>query len=135
MTPPIIAVYIAGLFVKRLNATAAFYTILSGLVIGIPMFIMTQVTSFWADTLGLPNFQYLYFNMIMFVLGLIAMFVISALGPTPDREALREYTFTREDFDRDIARAGEGKSWYTDFRVQSAVLFALTIIIVGWFWV
>lgn len=54
--------------------------ILSGLAIGIPLFIMTQVTSFWTDTLGLPSFQYLYFNMAMFVLGLVAMVVISAVG-------------------------------------------------------
>lgn len=135
VTPPIIAVYIAGLFVKRLNATAAFYTILSGLVIGIPLFIMTQVTSIWTDTLGLPSFQYLYFNMGMFVLGFIAMVVISAIGETPDREAMREITFTREDFRRDIARADQDAPWYRDFRVQTGILLVLTVAVVSYFWI
>lgn len=135
VTPPIIAVYIAGLFVKRLNATAAFYTILAGLVIGIPLFIMTQITSIWTDTLGLPSFQYLYFNMGMFVLGFIAMIVISAIGETPDREAMREITFTREDFRRDIAQTDQEAPWYRDFRVQTGVLLVLTVGVVSYFWI
>jgi SSS family solute:Na+ symporter len=135
VTPPIIAVYLAGLFVKRLNATAAFYTILSGLVIGIPLFIMTQVTSLWTDTLGLPSFQYLYFNMGMFVLGFLAMLVISAVGETPDLEEMRDVTFTRENFRNDIARADEDAPWYRDFRVQTVVLFLLMLGVVAYFWV
>lgn len=134
VTPPIIAVYVAGLFVKRLNATAAFYTILSGLAIGIPLFIATQVTSIWTDTLGLPAFQYLYFNMAMFVLGLVAMVAVSAAGETPDPEEMRDVTFTRENWRQDIAMAGEGVAWYRDFRVQCAVLFALTVGLVALFW-
>ncbi len=135
VTPPIIAVYIAGLFVKRLNATAAFYTILAGLVIGIPLFIMTQITSIWTDTFGLPSFQYLYFNMGMFVLGFIAMIVISAIGETPDREAMREITFTREDFRRDIAQTDQEAPWYRDFRVQTGILLVLTVGVVSYFWI
>ncbi|MBW3603713.1 MAG: sodium:solute symporter [Actinobacteria bacterium] len=137
VTPPIIAVYLAGLFIKRLNATAAFYTILSGLVIGTPLFIMTQVTSFWTDTLGLPTFQFLYWNMAMFVLGFIAMLVISAAGETPDREAMREITFTRDNWEKDVLMRDQEEDlvWYRDFRAQCVMLLAVTVAVIGWFWV
>jgi SSS family solute:Na+ symporter len=44
VVPPIVVVYLGGLFWRRATPPAAFWTIVVGLVAGVPMFIAHEVT-------------------------------------------------------------------------------------------
>lgn len=48
---------------------------------------------------------------------------------------MRDVVFTRENFRQDIVKTDEDAPWYRDFRVQTVVLFVLTLVIVGVFWI
>ena len=129
--PAIVAVYIIGLFWKRINGNGAFWTILSGLIIGVPLFILKEVTNVWTN-LGLPPIHFTYMAVLMFVFAFVLMTVISYATEAPDPEKIRKYTFTRENYREDIKDLDV--PWYKDFRYQSAGLFALMTGVVVYFW-
>ena len=67
VVPPIVVVYILGLFVPWLNGNGAFWTIIFGLVAGIPIFIVKEVFDLWSQW-GLPEIHYTVMSsIIMFI--------------------------------------------------------------------
>jgi SSS family solute:Na+ symporter len=76
--PTIVVVYILGLFVPWLNGTGAFWTIVIGLVVGIPLFIFKEVTGLW-EGWGLPAIHYTVMSSIMMLIGIVVHFGLSAL--------------------------------------------------------
>lgn len=75
--PTIVVVYILGIFVPWLNGTGAFWTIISGLVLGIPLFLMKEVTGIWSG-LGLPEIHYTVMSTLMMLFGICLHFGLSA---------------------------------------------------------
>lgn len=131
VTPPIVAAYLLGLFWKRATADGAFAAILLGLVVGPPLFILKEITGAWAAW-GLPNLHYTYMGVLLFLLGAGLMGVVSLVTEAPDPKIAREYTFTRENYRRDLK--GLDFDWAGDFRYQSAALLTLTVGVIVWFW-
>ncbi|WP_037547566.1 sodium:solute symporter [Stappia stellulata] len=76
--PTIVVVFILGLFVPWLNGNGAFWTIIIGLVIGIPLFILKEVTGLWADW-GLPAIHYTVMSSIMMCIGIVVHLGLSAV--------------------------------------------------------
>lgn len=131
VTPPVVAVYVLGIFWRRLNAAGAFWTILLGLAAGVPLFVLKEVTGVWAE-LGLPALHYTYMAGIMFLLGCVLVAGISWLTGPPEPAEMEDVTFTRENFRRDLTALD--RPWYGDFRWQAAGLLLLVAGTVGWFW-
>lgn len=132
LVPALVAIFFLGLFWKRANADGAFWTIILTLIIGIPLFILMEVTSIWSSSWGLPSIHFTYMGIVMFVLGGLLTAGISLATEAPDAEKVDEYAFTRENFRKDVAKVD--KKWYLDFRYQSIVLGVIMVATVAYFW-
>ena len=131
LVPALVAIFFLGLFWKRANADSAFYTIILTLVIGIPLFIMMEVTNVW-NSFGFPDVHFTYMGIFMFILGTLLVVGISLAGEEPDEERVRQYAFTRENYHKDVANVD--KVWYRDFRYQSIGLAVMMAVVVVAFW-
>lgn len=125
VTPPIVAVFVLGIFWKRLNADGAFWTLLAAIFVGGPLFVLKEVTGVWAGW-GLPDLHFTYMGVLAFVVGAALLAGVSRLSGPPDPAAIEEVTFDAEDFLDDLRRAGEAP-WHRDFRWQAAGLVVLTV--------
>lgn len=132
VVPAIVATYLAGIFSKRVTNNAAFYVILSGLVLGIALFITKEVTPIWTNA-GLPEIHYTYMGSIMFLAALGALFLVSMSGQSNlTDDEVEKLVFTGKDFRNTILKT-EDFTWYKDFRVLSAAVLLATAAVVIYF--
>jgi len=131
VTPPIVAVYIIGLFWKRANGTGSFAAIVLGLVVGVSAFVTKEVMGLWG-TWGFPEPHYTYMAIAMFVFGGVVLAIGSLMSPAPDPEAIADYTFTKEIFKKDLLRLD--RPWYEDIRYQSCALTGVMLMTILYFW-
>jgi SSS family solute:Na+ symporter len=122
LTPPVVAVFLLGLFWPRANNAGA----LAGIALGIPLGIIGWMAVEW---LGLFELQYLYGAMWMFLLGLILVVVASLLTPAPVPKKVEGHLWRPQD-----AAATPGQRWYENYRIQSLGLIIVTITLVVWWW-
>jgi len=122
LTPPVVAVFLLGLFWRRANAAGA----LAGLLVGVPLGVVGWMA---VELLGLVELQYLYSAVVMFVLGLALVIAVSLLTPAPDAHKVEGHVWRPED-----AATRPGQRWYQDYRVQSAALATITLGLVVWWW-
>jgi SSS family solute:Na+ symporter len=122
LTPPVVAVFLLGLFWRRANGAGA----LAGLVVGIPLGVVGWVA---VELLGLAELQYLYAAMLMFVLGLALVVGVSLATPAPPADKVEGHVWRPQD-----AAVQPGRPWYQDYRWQSAALAVITLVVVVWWW-
>ena len=79
IVPPVVAVYLGGLFWRRLNAAGAFWALLGGVALGLLLFLAKEVTGLWAAA-GLPAVHFTYAAVAMFVFAFVVMVLVSAAG-------------------------------------------------------
>lgn len=122
LTPPVVAVFVLGLFWRRANAAGA----LAGLLLGAPLGIVG-----WAavELMGLMEIQYLYAAIVMFGLGVLLVVGASLATPAPNDSDIEGHLWHRSD-----ALVAPGTPWYRDYRFQSGALAALTLSVVIWWW-
>nr|DBA17909.1 TPA: hypothetical protein GDO54_016220 [Pyxicephalus adspersus] len=99
LAPPVTAIFILAIFVKRVNESGAFWGLIIGLVVGLIRMIMDFV--YRAPNCGekdtrpslLRNVHYLYFAILLFGLTAIICIVISLFTPAMSDEELGRYTW------------------------------------------
>lgn len=80
VTPPIVAVYLAGLFVRRATARRAFFVLIGSWLIGVPAFVAIEVLALPARW-GLPSPHFSYAAVALFTLAFAAI----TLGAPPPK--------------------------------------------------
>ena len=97
IAPPITAVFLLGIFIKRVNKQGAFYTLISGLVIA-TLRIVLELVKDQLDPQGvlyfLGNLNYLVFGAYFFLLSIVLLIVISLLTAAPRYETIENLTFS-----------------------------------------
>lgn len=111
LAPPIAAVFLLGVFFKRINGTGAFTAMVAGFIIGI---IKLTLELFQHDLSGVlydfATINFLYFCIYLFLFSIVVMIVVSLLTPKPDQEQLKGLTFaTTVAGDRAASRASWNK--------------------------
>uniref|UniRef100_A0A914X4D7 Sodium/glucose cotransporter 4 n=1 Tax=Plectus sambesii TaxID=2011161 RepID=A0A914X4D7_9BILA len=99
LSPPVCAVYVAAIFIPRVNEPGAFWALMSGLVIGMARFILE--ISYSAplcdedDTRPfiISKVNYLHFGLFLFVVSLLICITVSFLTPPIPKESLIRLTF------------------------------------------
>ena len=96
IAPPITAVFLLGIFHKRVNATAAFYTLVMGIVFAFFRIFLELVQDQLHPegvlySLGTLNF--LSFGSWFFLLCVVFMLLVSYATQAPNREAITNLTF------------------------------------------
>ena len=131
LAPPIAAVFLLGVFFKRLNATGAYAAMVSGFLIGI---VKLTLELFQTDLSGVlhdfATINFLYFCIYLFLFSIAVMVVVSLLTPKPSEEQIRGLTFaTTVAEDRAASRA----SWNKWDVINSLIVVAIIISIFIYF--
>jgi SSS family solute:Na+ symporter len=133
IAPPIAAVFLLGIFYKRINGQGAFVTLISGFVIGAIRIALELAKdgldpgSIWY-TLGATNF--LTFAAWFFLFCVVLLVVVSWLTPAPVPEKVANLTFGTLSADAKI----QNKNSYNWKDITMSVLIvAIVIGIMIWF--
>ena len=121
LVPPVVVVFVGGLFWRRANARAAFATLLGGHLFSAVLF-----------GLSLADVLTLHFTVVAGVSALLStliMVTVNRGGDAPGTDQVAHFTFHAAGMRRDVAL-----SWWQDYRLYAAVLLVLTAAIVTLHW-
>ncbi|HEV7783242.1 MAG TPA: sodium:solute symporter [Chitinophagaceae bacterium] len=131
LAPPIAAVFLLGVFFKRINAKGAYTAMVVGFIIGI---IKLTLELFQKDLGGVlydfATINFLYFCIYLFLFSIALMVVVSLLTPKPNEEQIRGLTFaTTVAEDKAASRA----SWNKWDVIHSVIVVAIIVAIFVYF--
>ncbi len=131
LAPPIAAVFLLGVFFKRLNAKGAYSAMVAGFIIGL---IKLTLELFQKDLSGalhdFATINFLYFCIYLFLFSVVVMVVVSLLTPKPDDDHIRGLTFaTTVAEDRAASRA----SWNKWDVILSLIVVAIIVTVFVYF--
>jgi len=87
LVPPVVVLFVFGVFWPRANATGAMATIAIGLVTGLALFVIVGV-------LELMELHFLYVAPVVFTASALAMVIGSLAGPPPEPAAVAPYIWS-----------------------------------------
>jgi SSS family solute:Na+ symporter len=130
VTPPVVAVFLMGIFWPKTNRHAAFWTLAIGIAIGVVAFLTIEVAQ-------LLEWQFLIVCSGLFLLNLAMVIGITlATGEAERKEESREETQLTwdkgywEEETRDLKQV----HWYQNYRILSVILVLLSLGVVVMFW-
>jgi SSS family solute:Na+ symporter len=129
LAPPIKAVFLLGIFSRRINARGAVWGLGLGFVLGM---IKLTIQAFWgrgkhetpAVLAAIGDFNFLYFSALLFLTSVVIIVVASLTAPPPSDRAIAHLTFgTETEQDRRELRASwNGQDIATSIFVVGATL-------------
>lgn len=120
--PPVVAVFLLGLFWRGATATGAAATMLAGSCAGLAMFLANVV-------LRWTHLHFLYVAPLLFALDVAILVGVSRRWPAPLSQDSASYVWRhiQRQADRQQLR---GSAPWRDYRYQAALLLALTALVV-----
>jgi SSS family solute:Na+ symporter len=111
LAPPIAAVFLLGVFFKRLNAAGAYTAMVVGFIIGvIKLTLELFQTSLSGVLYDFATINFLYFCIYLFLISIVIMVVVSLVTPKPSEAQIKGLTFaTTVAEDRAASRASWNK--------------------------
>jgi SSS family solute:Na+ symporter len=125
LVPPVVAVFLLGIAFKRVNALAAFLTLVIVQPLGLLAFVLIEVN-------GLVELQFLYASGIILAVSVLMLLVVSVVGPTPDLEKTDELTWKNEYWTAET-KTLKGTPVLANYRVLTVVMLAATAFLVVMF--
>jgi solute:Na+ symporter, SSS family len=127
LAPPIAAVFLLGVFSKRINAKGAYTAMVVGFIIGMVRIILELNREHLSGFLySFATLNFLYFCISLFIFSIVLMVVISLFTERPSEAQLKGLTFaTTVAEDKKVSRA----SWTSLDVILS--LFVLVFIIIA----
>lgn len=122
IVPPVVVIFLVGVFYKRGNGDGAFWTLIIGTILGVLLFVLGQY--------GLWNFHYTTNVGLMVGVCTILFILISQMTDPPSQEKIDLYTFRKELLNDGM----EDLSWYKDYRFHMVLLIILMAWIMIAFW-
>ena len=122
MAPPVVAVFLTGLFWKRASASGAFVGLLSGLVIGVSLMLGIKHTP-------LANWNFLYVAPVVLIFSLVIIAVVSLLTAPPSAAVVQRFVWNPSFF-REETKELAALPWFKNFRVLSALLLLAAAVFV-----
>src|SRR5215204_5978919 len=131
LAPPIAAVFLLGVFFKRLNAKGAYTAMVLGFVVGI---IKLSLELFQGDHSGVlydfATINFLYFCIYLFLFSVAWMVIVSLFTAKPSQEQIKGLTFaTTVAEDRAASRA----SWNAKDVILSLIVVAIIVAVFVYF--
>lgn len=120
--PPIAAVFICGLFLKRANAHGAAAALIAGTVASLFLFI-DDIALHWT------GLHFLVAAIVIFAVSLMALVIGNRFGPLPDPERVQPLMFSKAVWATETAHLRE-VPWYKNYRILSIGLLAITAAVV-----
>jgi solute:Na+ symporter, SSS family len=131
LAPPIAAVFLLGVFVKRINAKGAISALVVGFVIGmLRIFLELKKESLSGFLYDFANLNFLYFCICLFIFSILLLIAVSLLTEKPQEAQIAGLTFgTTHAADKEKSRS----SWTTTDVVLSAIVLVLVVVIFMYF--
>jgi len=126
ITPPVVAVFGAGLLWRGASSTAAFTTLLIGVPVGILGWIANEIGQ-WLDI------HYLYACGILFLFNCTVMILVSGFNWQPPDATAAALVCSRQQWNTETRQLAS-QPWYRNYRVLSLILLSLSLAIVIWWW-
>ncbi|WP_036379662.1 sodium:solute symporter [Muricauda sp. MAR_2010_75] len=133
IAPPITAVFLLGIFHKRINAQGAFVTLVVGFIVGALRIILELVkgsldpNSFW---FMLGDMNFLSFASWFFLFCIILILVVSYATAAPSEEKLKNLTYAT--ISEEEKQANKNSYNWKDI-VISILIVAIVIYVMVWF--
>lgn len=124
ISPPIAAVFLLGLFFKRLNGNGAMAALISGFVLGAFKFILqlnqAALSGFLYD---IAVYNFLHFAIILFVICTAILIIVSLMTPPPKPENVEGITY-----EKGALKAGAGSGRKQDM-ILTMILIGIIIVL------
>ena len=126
VTPPVVVVFMLGIFWPRGTAAAATATLAAGIPGGGLAWGLIEIA-------GIYQIQFLYACGMMTVISALMFVCVSLVSERPSPERVSSLTWSRA-YWRDESRQLQALPWYRNYRIQSAAIAAaaLAILIAWW---
>lgn len=131
LAPPIAAVFLLGVFFKRLNAKGAYSAMVVGFIIGLAKLTLQMFqTELTPDGLlhSFATINFLYFCIYLFLFSIAVMVTVSLLTPKPDEAHIRGLTFATTVAEDKAASRASWNKW--DVILSLIVVFIIIAIFV-----
>ena len=115
--PPIVVLFLVGVFDKKGNANGAYLTLILGTILGIIIFILQQF--------GIWNIHFTINAGIVVALSAIVFILSSRMFAPPANEIIENFTFQKRLLDQD----NDVNYWYQNYKMWSGLLLLLIILI------
>lgn len=123
ISPPIAAVFLLGIFVRRINAKGAMAALLTGAVLGVTRLVLEMVkTDLDGVLFSYADINFLHFALFLFVVSSAVMLAVSLLTERPDYDAIKDIT---HDWSKSLAI---GKSARKDAILSLGLLAVIAVI-------
>ncbi|MGF1463062.1 MAG: sodium:solute symporter [Maricaulaceae bacterium] len=124
--PPVVVLFLAGVFWRRANASGGFACALVGLAVGGSAFLAIQVFE-------LVELHFLYAATLLFAICFAALVVVSLMTSPPDPTIVAPYLWTRSAFNAETAELHRKPAW-RNYRLQSVGLLVVIAGLIVLFW-
>ena len=121
IAPPIVSLFVVGVFWKRANHQGALAAIVTG-ILGSVFFLIATNTSL------IPQIHFLYTTGILFLVCTISIVIVSLLTPPPSEEKIKDITWSTKLY-RNETQELTYLPFYKNYRVQAAALMVLLVVI------
>lgn len=121
--PPVVAMFLGGIFSKKVNKSGAYASLISGLILGVVFFMSNEVFHY-------TNVHFLYIAPILFIVCIIVLFGVSYRIPV---QANEELIWSKDFFNNETAILRK-QEWYKNYRFLSIILALITAVLVISFW-
>lgn len=129
IAPPVVAVFLVGLFWKRGNGNGAFAALLAGLAISV-LIILSSVYELFPS---LNAIHFLHKAPLLMLACMLVHVIVSLLTPAPSDEVVNTLTWNAGLY-RAETKELAGLPWYKNYRVLAVILLIITAVVVGSFW-
>jgi SSS family solute:Na+ symporter len=127
--PPVVAVFVLGLFWKRASASGAFAALMAGFFIAI--FLIFSIVFDLSETVN--NIHFLDRAALLFLICMIVHVVVSLITAAPSEDAVQNYTWRKSIWTEETAELN-ALPWYQNYRILSLILLLITMALVAWWW-
>lgn len=128
ISPPIAAIFLFGIFWKRVNGKGAISALLTGFVLGalrLVLEINNKIEPFQNDLLRyIASVNFLHYAIFLFVISIAVLVIVSLLTEKPDEENINDLIFTKH-------KVSESNKWKIVNIVMSFVL-VITLLTLWW---
>jgi SSS family solute:Na+ symporter len=122
LVPPVVAIFLLGVFWPRTNGQGAFVTLIGGHALSLFVFVLSQM--------GVIELHFTIIAGLLTVLCVLLLVVATlTLGEAPAPEKIDDLTWAN----RAPAEAA-AFPWYKNYRVHAAVVLSLTAVMIVAFW-
>jgi SSS family solute:Na+ symporter len=129
IAPPVVAVFVLGLFWKRANATGSFVSLLMGLLLS-AIWVIGRVRGFEGVFFEL---HFLLRTAVLFVFCLLVHLLASLATAPPPAHKTDKLTWSPSLIKEETLELS-GLPWYKNYRYLSVILLLITAFVVGYFW-